>query len=790
MSDVRVSLSRERSAKYIDLKSNGRLFPSWILANFKDYKLPEIIRIPGEDPCKETGTDKEGKIKAELKKYQIFISQYLDFRSPYQDILIYHGLGSGKTASAINIYNALYNYTPGWNVFMFIKASLKGTWLKELNTWLTSEEKEHRRKNIHFVHYDSPIADKQFMDIIKNTDSSKKSLYIFDEIHNFIRNVYSNISSTKGRRAQNIYDYIIQDKRDNPDTRVILLSGTPAINNPYELALLFNLLRPGIFPKSENDFNHLFVTTTTHQTMNNNSKNMFQRRIMGLVTFYLGHTPDVFASQSTHYVDVPMSDYQEDIYNYYDEIEGKLAAKARMQGKLGSQTYKSYTRQACNFVFPQISQRVNGETRPRPNKFRISEREAEKLVEGQSLTSIKADKDVLTNIAKYQEAMNSFIVEFDRWLTENDEKDNQDGHTIMKDVETMIKKYNGDYKEFFMNEKKKSKLFEAMHLCSAKFVWIIFNIMASKGPTIVYSNYVLMEGLQLLKVYLKYFGFYNYMEKMELIENRVGYVEFHGGIKDVATRYKGMDAYNNPNNKHGEFIKIMLISPAGAEGLSLMNVRQIHITEPYWNEVRITQMIGRGIRRCSHVQLKLEDRHVDIYRYRSLRTKINKWTTDQYIEDLARSKASLIQSFLDSMKEVAIDCVLNKNHNMMQSEYKCFQFEEPSLFTQYVGPAYKEDINDDIQNDNGSNSMNAVTMKIKVMEISAVKQISPPEDEKKEYSKPSKYWFYPKSGVVYDHELHYAIGKVAIDNDGLPVKLDKETYVIDQVIPIPLIDNK
>ena len=32
---------------YIDLKINGRLFPSWVLMNFKKYKLPEIIREKG-----------------------------------------------------------------------------------------------------------------------------------------------------------------------------------------------------------------------------------------------------------------------------------------------------------------------------------------------------------------------------------------------------------------------------------------------------------------------------------------------------------------------------------------------------------------------------------------------------------------------------------------------------------------------------------------------------------------------------------------------------------------------
>ena len=35
----------------------------------------------------------------------------------------------------------------------------------------------------------------------------------------------------------------------------------------------------------------------------------------------------------------------------------------------------------------------------------------------------------------------------------------------------------------------------------------------------------------------------------------------------------------------------MMISPAGAEGINLNNVRQVHILEPYWNEVRIEQKI-------------------------------------------------------------------------------------------------------------------------------------------------------------------------------------------------------
>ena len=193
------------SNQFINFQTNGKLFPSWILLNFKKYQLPEYIQNKDEDPCRMVET------KQELRKYQEFLSKYLDYKSPYREILIYHGLGSGKTVTAINIYNTLYNYNPDWNVFILIKASLKkDPWEKDLNKWLSSKDKKDRFNNIKFIHYDSPYADKDFLNQVKMSDSSKKTIYIFDETHNFIKNVYNNINSNIGQRAYFIYNYIKQ----------------------------------------------------------------------------------------------------------------------------------------------------------------------------------------------------------------------------------------------------------------------------------------------------------------------------------------------------------------------------------------------------------------------------------------------------------------------------------------------------------------------------------------------------------------------------------------------------
>ena len=78
----------------------------------------------------------------------------MSFQTPYSSLLLYHGLGSGKTVTVINVYNMLYNYTPKWNVFLIIPAALKNDpWLKDIKEWLKKENYEDRFKNIDKIKY-------------------------------------------------------------------------------------------------------------------------------------------------------------------------------------------------------------------------------------------------------------------------------------------------------------------------------------------------------------------------------------------------------------------------------------------------------------------------------------------------------------------------------------------------------------------------------------------------------------------------------------------------------------
>lgn len=769
------------------MEVNGRVFPSWVMENFKKYILPEVIRKEGEDPCNEKRPNK-------VTLYQEFVGQFLNYQSPFKDMLVYHGVGAGKTNTVINLYNILFNYTPKWNIFLLIPASLHDDpWLKDLKVWMTKDNFEQRFANIIFIHYDSPFADRDFLEKVKKADASKTSMFVIEEAHRFINNVYNNVSSKKGKRAQVIYDYIQQEKKENSNTRVMLLSATPAVNNPFEFALIFNLLRPGSFPTSESIFEQIFISSSNFASLNENTKNMFQRRILGLVSYYVGATPDKFAQKTVHYVNLTMEPYQQEIYNYLEEIEEqKEKMRLRMsRGKVGDSmsTYASYTRQACNFVFPNISEKVNGEKRPRPGAFRIKESDAVVIEEGKDVEKknelVKSKAEVL----EYLKAIRMYINSFIDFLKEALRQDKDSGHTIQDDVKIFHNKYDGSFTNYYQMEKKKSKLFEAMYMCSPKFVRIIFNILKTKGTVMIYSNYVDMEGLQLLKVYLSFFGYVDIDSDSEfdktklepekkLSKDGLRYCEFHGGIeKDV--RKINKEIFNKSENKYGKYCKIIMISPAGAEGINLNNVRQVHIVEPYWNEVRIEQVIGRALRFCQHRDLPQEERKVDVFRYKMVR-KSGKETTDEKMEDISRKKNNLLLSFLDAVKEAAADCELFKAHNMMGSKYKCFQFNEESLFEKPVGPAFQNKLEYDQKIDNGSNAKDSSRIKIKVRKVKAVKKI-----DDSSYSKEKEYRFYEETGVVYDYELNYPVGKVEKDENGNFIMLDNDVYVIGDVIEIP-----
>jgi predicted NAD-dependent protein-ADP-ribosyltransferase YbiA (DUF1768 family) len=186
---------------------------------------------------------------------------------------------------------------------------------------------------------------------------------------------------------------------------------------------------------------------------------------------------------------------------------------------------------------------------------------------------------------------------------------------------------------------------------SPKYVAMLERIAAAPGSSLVYSTFLNLEGIGLFRVAMTNNGY----APIDMILSagqlaftpetekslRLGpgkqprFLTF-SGAEDEQVRAAALSIFNAQfsdlpesmgkiltesgytDNKVGELCRVFCITSAGAEGLSLRNVRAVHIMEPYWNEVRVRQVKGRAIRIGSHLDLAPEDRNVSIYTYVSV----------------------------------------------------------------------------------------------------------------------------------------------------------------------------
>ena len=742
--------------QYPDLQINGKLFQNWMVKNFTDLQIPEHIHNP--NVCEDNK-----KLKKALRKSQELPAKYMNYKSPYTSLLLFHGLGSGKTIGAVNLIRTLYNITPEWNFFVLIKASLRADpWEKELKAWLGDDNYADKYSRILFINYDSPFADRNFLDAKKQSKPQYKNVYIIEEAHNFIKNVYNNMSQKGGKRAKIIYDIIYQEKIENDNTRIMLLSGTPAINSPFEFALLFNLLRPGSFPNNETTFSDMYISHIgAKQILNPQKKNLFQRRIIGLVSYYVGSDPNTFPKRHNHVKYIKMSDHQKGVYEYYEHLELEKLKKSKFMAK----SYYTYSRQANNFVFPYISKQINGESRPRPKN--VSGKDIEDIESGKTTINDKDLTESQLMLKTYIDNINTFKNALITHFNKLNESDKVNKHTILDDIESF--KVIKNFPDFLNDKSKKSSLFQEMYNCSAKMTLLIFLIFAMEGSGLIFSNYVKLEGLEIMAIYLSMVGFKSFGESSS--KDYFRYMEFSGSI-EFAERKKHKDIFNDIENSDGKLIRLILLGPAGAEGLSFFNIRHVHILDPFWHNVRIDQVIGRAIRYCSHSSLSPDKRNVDVIYYRTILNQ--KKTIDDTICEIADEKTELIKSFEDTIKEAAIDCKLFKNDNMAEKEYMCFQFDEENILDKHIGPAFNIDIHYDMNMDDGLNSGNTVVENTTVYKISAFDP---------ETSETSQYWLNVDTNIIYDLIYEIPIGIIKIDNDsGNPDKYDANTYIIDKLV--------
>jgi hypothetical protein len=100
--------------------------------NYTDqFKLiPQVKGKVDEDACAKLGAAAGEAVESFL--YQKFVREYIRNASPYRGVLVYHGLGSGKTCSAIAAAEALFG-TSNKKIIVMTPFSLRGNFMSEVS---------------------------------------------------------------------------------------------------------------------------------------------------------------------------------------------------------------------------------------------------------------------------------------------------------------------------------------------------------------------------------------------------------------------------------------------------------------------------------------------------------------------------------------------------------------------------------------------------------------------------------------------------------------------------------
>jgi len=218
---------------------------------------------------------------------------------------------------------------------------------------------------------------------------------------------------------------------------------------------------------------------------------------------------------------------------------------------------------------------------------------------------------------------------------------------------------------------------------AAKFATVMKCLQDSAGIVFVYSNYVRGGAIQFAMA-LEEHG-YEPAVGVKLLENPSG--EFKGGplgkyaflTSDMSERQLQLliRRLRNPANALGQDIRVIVASPLVSEGIDLKNVRQIHILDPWYNMSRLEQIIGRGLRNCSHASLPFSDQNCTVYLHTTRYADSAVETYDEYVYRVfVEAKAKGISLVKRVLEESAVDCMSQLATNQLPDDWRALMIPQ------------------------------------------------------------------------------------------------------------------
>jgi len=315
------ALSLQASPYYMN---NRKHFTTFITSMFERYARTRVGEVEAEEfDCSDMASANRKPFS--LLYHQKIVREYLGIYSPYRGLLLYHGLGSGKTCSSIAIAeglsthkriivmtpaslqknyveeikkcgNDLYKSDQHW-VFHDLAAKLPkgkttaeyeavllnalgfkgkvatednivrlnggGIWVAERGkpgNYSTLNESDRSaidrqidkmiRNKYKFINYNG-VRMPQWRELMRGGNYFDNAVIIVDEAHNLVSRIVNKLKSPRSLSMQ-MYEALLSAN----NAKIVLLTGTPIINYPNELGILFNILRGYI-----NTFNFALNTT-------------------------------------------------------------------------------------------------------------------------------------------------------------------------------------------------------------------------------------------------------------------------------------------------------------------------------------------------------------------------------------------------------------------------------------------------------------------------------------------------------------------------------------------------
>ena len=332
---------------------------------FNDYKYDGAIRDI------KTRADELSNVPFELAPHQMFIKNYLSFQTPYNSLLLYHQLGTGKTCSAIGVTEEMRTYLKdvGITKRIIIVASpnvqenfklqlfderklqlVNGLWkmdgcvgdkfIREINPTnvkdipkekIVSQIKTLIDKSYLFRGYegfsnlinkvsggDNPnVTENQIINNLRSEFSNR--LIVIDEVHN-IRTSQDNANKKVADQLTKMVKYV-----DN--IRLLLLSATPMYNSVREIVWLLNLMNIND-RRGKIDIKDVFDKKGEFKE---GGEELLRRKSTGYISYVRGENPYTFPFRVYPDIFSPKNSFLELQYPSY-QMNGKyIPSKNRLK---------------------------------------------------------------------------------------------------------------------------------------------------------------------------------------------------------------------------------------------------------------------------------------------------------------------------------------------------------------------------------------------------------------------------------------------------------------------------